>query len=153
VASRIIREQIVPSMRSGRVAEGLTRGAEAIARAATGQMLPAPVARTRGSRPPSSASGLGCVLVFFALIVFSAIRRAFRPRIFGYRQPLQRVPWWMWLLIGQGTRPQRSWYSSSSSHRRHSGWGGGGGSWGGGGGSSGGFGGGSFGGGGASGGW
>jgi uncharacterized protein len=147
LANRIIQEQIAPEFRAGQVAEGLTRGANSLALAATGQPLPSPVASARVRQPPRAASGLGCLLVMVAFVILSAISRALRPRHYGFRHRSRPIPWWMWLLIGQGTRPGRSWYSGSS-HRGGSGWGGGFG-----GGSGGSFGGGSFGGGGASGRW
>ena len=92
VASRIIREQIVPAFRAGRVFDGLERGVEAIAAAATGKPLPPPSPAARTGRPASGAPGLGCVMAMFVAMFLLALRRAARPRVFGSRGRISPVP-------------------------------------------------------------
>ncbi len=55
LASRIIQEEILPSFRTGRFADGIERGVDSILRLAAGEQLPAPARRQprtdRGSDP------------------------------------------------------------------------------------------------------
>lgn len=149
-AARIIQEQIAPHFRAGDPAAGIEAGVAAMALAATGKPLPAPVGgATRSTGRARGSSSPLCGLLCMALVFISFIRGLFgsrRPRHMGrgYRRGMGGgLPWWAWMLIGS---------AGSSGRHRGGGWGGGGGGFGGGGGG-GGFGGGSFGGGGASGGW
>jgi uncharacterized protein len=140
IASRIISEQIAPELREGRLYDGLLRGVEAIAAAATGQPLPPPA---RVPKPSSAPFGLAFLLLFVLVpVVINGLARMGRARHFASRRPFNPLPWWMGMMIG---------HSMGSSRRGGRGFGSSSGF--GGGPSGGGFGGGSFGGGGASGGW
>lgn len=143
IASRIIRNVLVPSFRDGTPADGISAAVDALAAAARGET--APVQRRKGGTPLPALLVL-LLLMFVGLSVLAAIaRRAHGSRNYSRGGALSSLPWWLLLLQNSGGSG-RSRGSSGGSP-----WlGGGGGGFGGGGG---GFGGGSFGGGGASGGW
>lgn len=143
IASRIIRNVIVPAFRDGTPADGISSAVDALAAAARGETQPVP----RGKRgTPVPALFVLLLLMFLGISVLSAIaRRAHGARDYSRKGALSSLPWWLLLLQSSG--------GSTRSRGSGSGgpWLGGGGGFGGGGGGS--FGGGSFGGGGASGGW
>ena len=128
LAGRIIREQIAPSFREGRYAEGLQNAVQSLAKLARGETIPEP----ESSDPPP---WLPLLIMLIFIIVFANIARRAR-RGWISRSGWRGGGWRGGPYIGGGG---------------FGGFGGGGGSFGGGGGGS--FGGGSFGGGGASGRW
>ena len=127
-AGRIIREEIAPSFRTGRVYEGLFNGVAAIHTRISDQPLPAEVVQAQGKRSTQRQQSVfsGLLGLVFALFLLFLITRGGGRGGAGSALP--------WILMASG-------------HRRGGGFGGGGGGFGGFGG------GGGFSGGGASGGW
>lgn len=137
VASRIIRDRMVPAMRAGKPAVAVMQAVDAIARASAGE--PLSERATPSSRPELFLSAGAIVMFLLFLAVMALIARAAqRGQVISRKGVRHDFPWWMLTLPRGG---------GGSSHR--GGWGGGGGF-----GEGGGFsGGGGFGGGGASGSW
>ncbi|MDQ3263851.1 MAG: TPM domain-containing protein, partial [Myxococcota bacterium] len=99
-ASRILQEQIAPHFRAGDPAAGIEAGVAAMALAATGKPLPAPVGgATRSTGRARGSSSPLCGLLCMALVFISFIRGLFgsrRPRHMGrgYRRGMGGgLPW------------------------------------------------------------
>jgi uncharacterized protein len=80
LTSRIIQEQILPSFRSGRFAEGIERGVDSILRLAAGEQLPAP--RRSPGRDNVSWFYIGLFLLAFLVLPFFRSRMPYG----GYRR-------------------------------------------------------------------
>ncbi len=77
IAARILREQMIPSFRAGRMGEGIVRGARAVMAAARGEVIPA---ERRPSRRRAPASGDPMGVIFFCAIFGGTIGSALSKR-------------------------------------------------------------------------
>jgi len=141
VASRIVRNEIIPRFQQGDYAGGLDAAVN-ILMGLTGKEFTADDYMKRGS----GAAGGAAAVIFLVLVVIFIFAMTNARRSRHYSVGKSGIPWWVWLMMANsGSKSHRgSWGSFSSGSGMFGGGRGGG---------FGGFGGGSFGGGGAGGSW
>jgi uncharacterized protein len=79
IASRIVRDVILPRFRRGEMAEGISAGVDAILAAARGEAVPAPPAGGAGGRGPDDVFSLALLGAFVGGMFGSVVGRRRRP--------------------------------------------------------------------------